>query len=175
MSACIALSGISLQILNTDLFISANFGHFIIISLWSLFLVQSIFFAWALKRKQEKISFFYPLPFLAFICMAISLDLITLLLGLTMFAMSFVGLSILKNKDKTVRLQSIRNLIISFLAYSYGLACLYSREGTIQLNDLYLKLNKGNWDGLTSVGAGLLFLSVLIAVYSIIPLIGKKK
>ena len=175
MASCLALSGICLQIFTTDLFRGILFAQFIIVVLWSLFLFQSLFFRWALFSSKNKIGFFYGLPFLSFIAMAISQDLLTVLLALTTFACSFVGLYALRQNDKKRIEVAIQKLCVSFLSFSYGLACLYAREGTILLKDLYLKLQKGNWDSLTILGVYLLAFSVLIEIYAIIPLIGKKK
>ena len=107
--------------------------------------------------------------------MAISQDLLTTLLALTMFSCSFVGLYTLRQNDKKQIEKAFQKLSVSFLSFSYGIACLYTREGTILLKDLYLKLHKGNWDSLTTLGVYLLIFSVLIEIYAIIPLIGKKK
>ena len=101
-------------------------------------------------------------------------DLITFLLAMSIFATSFIGLSFLRQQNKSRLIASFQKLCVSFLSFGIGLACLYSREGTLYLKDLYLKLHKGNWDGLTYVGFWMLFLSVFIEVYAIIPLIGKK-
>ena len=174
MASCLALTGISLMVINADLFRGIFFGQFIVIVLWSLFLFQCLFFQYLLKNNIQKTPFFYGLPFLGFITMAISLDLITFLLAMSIFATSFIGLSFLRQQNKSRLIASFQKLCVSFLSFGIGLACLYSREGTLYLKDLYLKLHKGNWDGLTYVGFWMLFLSVFIEVYAIIPLIGKK-
>lgn len=172
--SAITLSGICFTIFNTDLLRSSEFGQFIILALCLLFLFQSLFFGFFIKSEIKKTPIFYLLPFLAFVTIAISLDLITLLLGLTLFALCFVAIASFKRKSVLLLIASIQKFYVSFLAFSYGIACLYAREGTLLLKDIYLKLNRGNWDELTSIGFGLLFLSVLIEVYAIIPLIGKK-
>jgi uncharacterized membrane protein YukC len=55
------------------------------------------------------------------------------------------------------------------------MACLYARIGTISIKDLFLKLNKGNWDDAMYLGVGLITLSILVEIYTVIPQTRKKK
>lgn len=168
MGACLVLSGITFQLLGIDIVIKDQSGQIIAIGLWILFLFQIIAFKWALKAQPKKTPVFFFLPFLAFISMSISVDLLTFALGLTLFSITFATQSALKEKSKEKIFIVIQKMTISFLCYAYGMVVLFSREGNILLNKLHLK---DEWTGL---GIGLLILSVGIEIYAIIPLIGKK-
>ena len=175
LSGTLALSAITVQFLNIDISRSSYGGQIIAVALWFLFLCQIIAFKWCLKTKEKKVNpLLFGLPFLAFISMAISTDLLTFDLGLSLFGIAFLMLSALRGKSKETLLISIQKIQIAFLGYAYGMAILFSREGNIFFNDLYLKLNKGNWDNWTSLGVGLSALAILIELYAVIPLVGKK-
>ena len=175
MASALALTGISFQILTTDFFRATNYGQLIVIFLWFLFSFQSLSLNFILKKQPMKNTYFFVYPFLAFITMAISLDLITFLFGLILFGYSFIMLETNKRLEIKKILSKFQINFVSFLTFSYGLACLYTREGTIQLKDLYLKLNNGTWDSLTTLGICLLILAILIEIYAIIPIISKRK
>ncbi|MBP5535080.1 MAG: hypothetical protein J6Y03_06240 [Alphaproteobacteria bacterium] len=174
MGASLALSGISLQFLDVDIFRISENGQIIVAGLWILFLFQIIAFKWILITKTKLHHSFFFLPFLAFVSMAISLDLLTFALGLSLFNITFTSLSALKGKPKEQIFIAIQKMMIAFLSYAYGMAILFSREGNILFNRLYPKLSKLEWDEWTTLGIGLIVLAIGIELYAIIPLIGKK-
>ena len=174
MGGCLALSGITVSFLMVDMATQSQGGQIIAIGLWILFLFQMITFRWALITQSKINSLFFFLPFLAFISMAISIDLLTFALGLTLFSITFLTLSALKGKSKEQLFIAIQKMMVAFLSYAYGMAILFSREGSILLNKLYPKLSKGNLDEWTTLGIGLIILAIGIELYAIIPLIGKK-
>ena len=174
-SSALILTGISFQILNIDFLQQKTNGQIIVLFLWLLYLFQILAFYALLKTNAKLHSFFYALPFLSFLTIALSLDLITLLLGVTMFSISFLGLYALRGKEKLHLLTDIRKAFVAFLSFCYGMACLYARIGTISIKDLFLKLNKGNWDDAMYLGVGLITLSILVEIYTVIPQTRKKK
>lgn len=175
LGGTLALSAITIQFLNIDISRSSYGGQIIAVALWFLFLSQIIVFKWCLTTNMKQVNpLLFGLPFLAFISMAISTNLLTFDLGLSLFGFAFLMLSALRKKSKEVLLIAIQKMMVAFLGYAYGMAILFSREGNIFFNDLYLKLNKGNWDNWTSLGIGLIALAILIEFYAVIPLIGKK-
>ena len=175
MGSCLALSGITIQFLGIDIVTESQNGQIIVVGLWFLFLFQIIAFRYALTAQSKNNPLFFFLPFLAFVSMAISTDLLTFALGLTLFNITFILLNALKGTSKENIFISIQKMFVAFLSYAYGMAILFSREGNIWLNKLYLKLNRGNWDNWTTLGVGLILLSIGIELYAIIPLVNKKK
>lgn len=177
IGSAVALSGISIQFLATDIFRSSGHwtGKGLVLAVWFLFVLQAVAYRFCLTttRKMNKVLFGFA--FLAFITLAISLDLITVLLGLTLFNLSFLMLDALRGADKTQLLISIQKSCVAFLSFAYGMAILFCREGSFAFSYLRLKLAKGDWDNLTTLGVGLLALAVLIQVYTIIPLVKVKK
>ncbi len=175
MGAALVLTGISAQFLDVDVFRSSHGGQIISAALWILFLIQAVIFKWTLQTKAKTNQVFFGLPFLAFVTMAVSLDLLTFLLGLSLFNATFLMMSALKGKDKKQLLTAIQKSYVAFLSFAYGAAILFSREGTLLLQPLHLKLSKGNWDNWTALGLGLTVLAVIIELYAIIPLVNRKK
>ena len=111
--------------------------------------------------------------------MAISVDLLTFLFGFVLFSLAFVGLFSFQGKEKKDLLVCIQKNLVAFFTFSYGILLLYVREATLQTKDLYFKLKISlfpeKYDELIVLGFSFLILSVLIELYALLPLLGRKR
>ncbi|MBE6449919.1 MAG: hypothetical protein E7013_04440 [Alphaproteobacteria bacterium] len=179
VASALTLLAITFQFLFFDIFRFSVSGRVVVFFLWFFFLFEIVLFNFFINTKIKKTLLIYPLAFLAFITMAISVDLLTFLFGFVLFSLSFVGLFSFRGRDKRELLATEKNFLISFLTFVYGMLLLYVREATLQTKDLYLKLkmslNSENYDELIILGFSFFLLSVLIELYAIFPLLGKKR
>ncbi|MBO5997977.1 MAG: hypothetical protein J6P93_05575 [Alphaproteobacteria bacterium] len=179
LGCALSLSGINIQILNFDIFRESKTGQVIIVALWILFLFEMIAFKYALSTESKINKMFFGLPLLAFVSTAVSLDLLTLAFGLSLFAITFAVFGALKGQKKEKLFIAIQKMGIAFLGYAYGMAILFTREATTSFGLLRKELcfKAGRENGLdewTILGVGLVVLAVVIELYAVIPLIGKK-
>ena len=172
------LLGVTVQLNAISSFSSSTLGQVCAIELWGIWALLCIGYVTVLKQgagRKALPKLFFLLPFVAFITVAISLDLVTLLLGLGLFHVAFVLLKASKKHTMEQLAKAVQQGLVAFSSYAYGVAILLSREGVLNLSRLNLKLSISTWDAWTTLGFGLLVLSVVIYLYSILPLVKNKK
>ena len=172
------LLGVTVQLCAITSFSSSALGQVCAIELWVIWALICTGYFMALKvdaGRKALPKLFFLLPFAAFITVAISLDLVTLLLGLGLFHVAFVLLKASQKHSSEQVAKAVQQGVVAFSSYAYGAAILLSREGVLSLSRLNLKLSISTWDAWTTLGFGLIVLSVVIYLYSILPLIKKKK
>ncbi len=172
------LLGVTVQLNAISSFSSSALGQVCAIELWVIWALLCIGYVLVLKQgagRKALPKLFFLLPFVAFITVAISLDLVTLLLGLGLFHVAFVLLKASKKHTMEQLAKAVQQGLVAFSSYVYGVAILLSREGVLNLSRLNLKLSISTWDAWTTLGFGLLVLSVVIYLYSILPLVKNKK
>ncbi len=169
------LTGLFLQFIATDIFSNGTQGRFIGIGILLIFTFEFLLFS-QLSRicpNKKPRGLFYLLPFLAFLSMGLAMDLLTVLLGLTLFGVAFLMLA--QSKGKNNLSSAFLKINVGLLGFAYGMAVLFSREGTIAFASLRLKLSLGNWDNWTTLGVGLLVMGVVIELYGTSALLRKQK
>ena len=172
--AFLALLGIFVNFANKDSFISGDEGQIVALFILLSFMGQVFYVQKLLKTKpSKKISFFfYALPFLAFVFMATSRDLVTLFLSLELFFSAIFTLWWYRGKSKMLLQKSFRLDLVSLLGFAYGLSFLYLIKGTLSLSEWNNILHgkddilheKTALPSLVFVGIGLMGWSLLIKI-----------
>ena len=163
------LSGVCLSLIETDMFTGLREGRFAGVALLMIFIFEFLSY----RFIQKKNWLFYGLPFMAFISLAVSLDLINVLLGLTLFGLSFSLLARFKNKSNAV--ECFAKINAGLLCFSYAMAVIFSRLGILKLSDIRLQLSIKSNDEWLMFGFGLLLLGVLIELYGVLLSLRKEK
>ena len=165
------LSGVIYLLLKTDVFAGVKEGRWAASSIFLMFLFEFLSYL-KLKEKQMP-QLFYGLPFLAFVSLAISVDLLGVLLGLMLFGLSFV---LLESYRGWKNIQTIfLKINVGFLAFSYGIAVIFSRIGVFKLSDLRLQLAIKSSDNWLMFGFGLLCLAVVVELYAVLETLKRNK
>lgn len=163
------LAGVLFSLIQTDVFAGTKDGKIAACAILSAFIFEGI----ALRFiRHPKNSLFYVLPFLAFITLAISTNLMTLLLGLVLFDLAFILLE--KQRDSTHLNDCAYKMNIGLLTFAYGISVIFSRLGSLSLSNLRLQLSINADDEWLMFGFGLLVLSVIIQLYGILLSIKKE-
>ena len=166
------LVGVIYLLLKTDSFAGIKEGQYASVSILLVFIFELLAYM-CLKGKQQIPTLFYALPFFAFVSLAISVDLVCVLLGLMLFGLSFVLLARYKGKENIE--STFLKMNVSLLSFSYGIAVIFSRIGVLKLADVRLQLSIKLSDNWLMFGFGLLCLGIVIELYAVMEVLKRNK
>ena len=164
------LTGVVYSLIQTDLFAGLKDGRWAACAIIATFIFEFIAYTFVPDKKK---SIFFGLPFLAFICLALSANLPMILFGLMLFGLSFVLLQRQRGYDKTQ--EAFFKINVALLAFSYGIAVIFASLGTLDISKITLQISLKTDDEWFMFGLGLLCLSVIIELYAVFLLLHKRK